>query len=238
MKDKILFFKQKFQNLPKIVQCILIVLLDKYFALLWIGFIFSFGMYLEKKFGFYIESMSFEPLPDDGKSISIFGKMKEFIQQGAYFKIAYILLIIPIIEETVFRHFLKRNHFGLILSLAFFLSVSFKIAIGFDSVYIIFVGFALVAVGYAFKTYLEPWHAYVLKHITFFYVLSSILFGLIHNFNFYSSFNIATHLNPAFVMPQIMGGFLYGYARMHLGFGYGVLCHTLANGIIFSALFW
>lgn len=65
----------------------------------------------------------------------------------------------------------------------------------------------------------------------FAYILSSILFGLIHIINYELS---ESHLKYILVItsPQIFTGFILGFIRLKYGFWYGVLNHSLYNFII------
>lgn len=65
------------------------------------------------------------------------------------------------------------------------------------------------------------------RYVAVYYYVSALLFGFIHLTN-YTTLS-AWWYAPFLILPQLIGGFLFGYARIRLGFWYAVLAHTLGN---------
>ncbi|MCS7061291.1 MAG: CPBP family glutamic-type intramembrane protease, partial [Anaerolineae bacterium] len=65
------------------------------------------------------------------------------------------------------------------------------------------------------------------RYVAVYYYVSALLFGFVHLTN-YSTLN-AWWYAPILILPQLIGGFLFGYARIRLGFWYAVLAHMLTN---------
>lgn len=66
-----------------------------------------------------------------------------------------------------------------------------------------------------------------IRKIIFFTV--ALLFGLIHITNFTPLYLNMWFVYPIFVLPQIMMGIAFGYARIKYGFLYGFLLHCSIN---------
>ena len=144
--------------------------------------------------------------------------------------ILYGVFVIPIIEELICRSWLKwtkRNIYILIATFIFLVGLSF-FRHKFQYIYIMLFLLLLVALlTYLLKnTKVEP---FINKHFKYFYWSSSIIFGLLHAFNFSGS--IWHLIGFSFILgsPQILAGFILGYIRMNNGLRYSILFHILIN---------
>jgi len=63
---------------------------------------------------------------------------------------------------------------------------------------------------------------------------SCVAFGLVHLYNFrFTSLTVATLLlAPLLVLPQIISGFSFAFARMRLGMIWGIALHTAHNFVL------
>lgn len=69
------------------------------------------------------------------------------------------------------------------------------------------------------------------RYVAVYYYVSAIVFGLIHLTN-YTAVG-AWWFAPLLVLPQLIGGFIFGYVRIRLGFWYAVLMH-MAHNLLFT----
>lgn len=126
-------------------------------------------------------------------------------------------LIIPFLEEVVFRFYLRfKNNYP--LRFLIFLSSIFGQKNRND-----------------FRAFSErKWHAYY-KLIFYF---SAFLFAIVHLSNFDLSLKVLIFL-PLLVMPQFIVGLFTGYLRVKFGLVWSFFLHGLHNFILFSiALFF
>ena len=79
---------------------------------------------------------------------------------------------------------------------------------------------------------------YILRHFRFFFYLSSIIFGLIHIFN-YEPINVRLLiLTPIIIAPNIIAGLILGYVRMKFGIIYSILLHAAINTLAIPSLLY
>ena len=62
---------------------------------------------------------------------------------------------------------------------------------------------------------------------------SCIAFGLVHVSNFTSITVANLLLAPLLVLPQVISGFIFAFARMRLGMIWCILLHTMHNALLF-----
>ncbi|OAN46114.1 hypothetical protein A6A03_13305 [Chloroflexus islandicus] len=169
------------------------------------------------------------------------GEDEEFLR---YMAIAGIP-IIPFFEEVMFRLWLAPN------LLFFFISFSLVTiqfapmpfidllrAAGLEPIApLVKIGFYLALGGLIVlwfwwrdrrgQRYADFFHRYVAVY----YYVSVIVFGLLHLTN-YTTVG-AWWFAPLLVLPQLIGGFIYGYVRIRIGFWYAVLLH-MADNLLFT----
>ena len=151
--------------------------------------------------------------------------------------ILYAVFAAPIIEEILFRSWLKwtkRNIYILIITLISVVGLSF-FRHRFQHIYIMLILLLLVvALIYLLKNIkVEP---FIAKHFKCFLWSSSIVFGLVHASN--CTGNIWYIIGFSFILgsPQIVSGFILGYIRMNYGLRYSILFHFLVNSSLLLSL--
>lgn len=151
------------------------------------------------------------------------------------------VLVIPFLEELGFRLWLAPNPFFLFISFSL-VTIQFApapfagllTASGLtEAAPAVKLGFYL-ALGALITLFFwvrdRQGHRYAdffRRHVAAYYYISAVVFGFVHLTN-YSSVS-AWWFAPILILPQLIGGFLFGYARIRLGFWYAVLAHTLTN---------
>jgi membrane protease YdiL (CAAX protease family) len=157
--------------------------------------------------------------------------------KGSTLMILYGVFVGPILEEIIFRSWLKwtkRNIYILIATFLLFVGLSF-FHHQFQQIYImLFLLLLVVILTYLLKNIkVEP---FINNHFKYFYWGSSIVFGLVHASNFIG--NIWYLIGFSFILasPQIIGGFILGYIRMNNGLRYSILFHILVNSYLLLSL--
>ena len=141
-----------------------------------------------------------------------------------------VVVMVPLIEETCFRLWLKRgkNNFAysiigasvLLLSCVYFSSAPWGIL-----VLMLMVSVVLFLAVLASR--LKP--RFFLKHYTAFYYVSIVSFGLVHLGNYSASHLVSPFVFPLLAVPYIIAGLIFGYTRVTYGFRYGLLLHATLN---------
>jgi hypothetical protein len=163
------------------------------------------------------------------KYFSLFPTLKPF-QYNTY-NILRVTLILPIVEELVFRLPLRISKINLIvfLSMVCFISL-YKVNIfiaGFLSVMIILLGLNLIR---SKSIYLVFLNKLILANFPIFFFTQAIIFGGLHLFN-YDLLLKNLFILPFIVLGQILTGMFLGFLRVKYSNGI-ILCisiHILIN---------
>ncbi len=156
---------------------------------------------------------------------------------------ALMILIIPFIEELIFRlplRFKKINFISFFIIGIFIFGFSFAIHLGLPP--FIAIPVPVLLTGFLFfllynKKTGKNWELVWNNHYrTVFYTLTA-LFALFHLTNFKFSISLLLFA-PIVVLPQFIGGLLMGFLRVKQGFIWGFFLHALHNSVlVLSALF-
>lgn len=146
----------------------------------------------------------------------------------------FICVIGPAFEETIFRLFLsfKNQHIiiSLLIGLFYFGSTLFQIQDKMLKIYIE-LGIAAVVIPACLifipKTTID-FSPVIKKRLI---VISIILFGLMHVFNYLPFDYQLLWLYPVFVIPQLLMGWGLAYVRFKNGFFWGILLHCIINSV-------
>jgi hypothetical protein len=143
------------------------------------------------------------------------------------------VLVVPPIEEVVFRLWLRVNRSALfaVAFLVLFVGVLLLPVSNLGAVLLIALSvLILVATLMGYDADIEQ---VVAHHFGFFFYASAVLFALTHITN-YTPLNPQTLLfAPLLVMPQFIVGTMLGYIRVRYGIGYSILFHVVVNAILF-----
>ena len=147
-----------------------------------------------------------------------------------------LVMIAPLMEEAIFRGALHYSRGTIAFVVSFMVMFIIKITGVFELIHwdIGFVYLACIAlipvIFYAIKPFNEFLHNFWATHFKYIFHLVAISFGLIHltNYSGISNYLFAIPL----VTAQLISGYILGFVRMKLGFGYGVALHTAWNFIV------
>ncbi len=143
-----------------------------------------------------------------------------------------IVIIVPVIEEILFRLILKPQKFYVGIFTLFFsfylLNGNFTNANFTEPIFYLKLSIAIVI---STIIYLKGnfYVSFIKKNKTYFIVLSIMIFGLAHISNI-KPFHLQLILfYPIFVIPQIIIGYFITNIRLKLGFLWGILLHCFVN---------
>lgn len=166
--------------------------------------------------------------------MELFSKSKRMIDKKG---IWLIIFVIPLIEEILFRLFLRVNKFNIATTIILWILViiskdkitdlDFKSSVTYIHIVIV------IAIGFLLYKYILT--EAIIKYLTnkkykLFY-LSILSFGLIHLTNINEFYWQLSLFYPFYVLPQIAMGYFIGRLRMEQGFFWGILFHSIINAI-------
>tara|TARA_R110002167_G_scaffold348739_1_gene560167 strand:+ start:59 stop:754 length:696 start_codon:yes stop_codon:yes gene_type:complete len=198
-------------------------LIKSFFKLLLILFFFKF-LYLA--FTALLELI-------DGFILPMVSENTKLDDYSGLLKFTLTALLAPIVEEFTFRlglKFSKRNFIIMIGGLTFvvlkvLLHLDWEICLAAVSFVILFLSLILKAK--AIDSLAEFWKNHRL--LIFYFLLLS--FSVVHSTNFELSGPMLLYI-PLLILPQIMGGLVYGYARFNHGILMSIGLHMASNGIL------
>ena len=143
------------------------------------------------------------------------------------------VLVVPPIEEVVFRLWLRVNRSTLfaVAFLVLFVGVLLLPVSNLGAVLLIALSVLILVT--TLMGYDADIERVVARHFGFFFYGSTALFALAHITN-YEPLNTETLLlAPVLVFPQFIVGTMLGYIRVRYGIGYSILFHVVVNAIFF-----
>ncbi len=169
------------------------------------------------------------------------GSMSELFQRPVWQVLAIVVIVGPIMEELIFRGWISGNPRLLVLSGAIIAWIGGSYALtesGFsaDASWPIIALIVVIAAASIFglirvwKKDVPGWYVGIFPII---FWLQALLFGFIHVFNYAGENPLA--LLP-FVLPQLIGGLIWGYARIRYGWWSNIAMHMAYNLIATSGL--
>ena len=166
------------------------------------------------------------------------------------FVLLWGVLLMPFIEELVFRSFLRPSPLGLVAPLfpllyynGGMLLLIFHSTFGLrlpDNRWIVrgcllLMAFLICLIAYKIiKTRYSQVEAeqFYSKKIPYLFCFSSFIFGFLHVFNF-AGIEKHFYLAPLLMLPYLIGGLTFGYVRIVYGFWWACFLHTLNNAYAF-----
>ena len=136
------------------------------------------------------------------------------VEKGFWLMLLSVCIIAPLKEEFIFRFPLKYNRNYIYLLFTFISKKIKSDAIDHD---------------YKAKRFYN-------KHFGFFLYFMTSIFAIFHFINFKYPQNLYFYI-PLLVLPQFLGGLIFGFLRIRFGFLWSVFNHALYNFIVFTSLF-
>lgn len=151
-----------------------------------------------------------------------------------FFKYLFICIVLPFMEELVFRLPLKPNKINLYISLLLLNVLFFLISrkYFYDIQYLRYIIFCLllgISISVIYFKH-EPIMVYIKDNLFVFIHISSVLFCLIHYWNFdFTNKAITPYL---LMLLMLMNGYYFAYTRMKFGISYAIFIHAFHNILI------
>lgn len=173
--------------------------------------------------------------------VSMSSEMSDLFQRPVWQLLLIVVIIGPIVEELIFRAWLSGSPrlllplFGLILWMALTYSYeqlgwSGPASMGATPLLALIAGSVLIAVIAFWKRPVPGWYVRIFPLV---FWSQALLFGSVHIFNYAGDNPVA--LLP-FVLPQMVGGLIWGYARIRYGWWANIAMHMAYNLIATSGL--
>jgi membrane protease YdiL (CAAX protease family) len=139
----------------------------------------------------------------------------------------------PLVEELVFRGWLSGRPGHVTALAAVLIGIAIPIVSGPQAHPIRVVGSmaiaVLVAIGLLFWLRKRPPFQFFSRHFGWFYAASALLFASAHLANYAEG---ASPVLLLLVVPQLIAGLIFGYARVTYGLWSDILLHVLHNGLL------
>jgi len=148
-----------------------------------------------------------------------------------------VIVLLPMAEEMAFRSWLsgRAGHIAAIVVLAIGLAI--PVASGPQAHPILLLGSLVIAgvVAIATAVWLRKRRAmpFFARHFVWFYFASALLFAGAHLMNYTDGMSLA--LLPL-VVPQLIAGLIFGYARVTFGLWSDMLLHMMHNGLLIGLI--
>ena len=153
------------------------------------------------------------------------------------------IFIAPLIEEVPFRLWLAPNLLFFFISFALittqyaplpFVAQLREAGLADDALVLVRLAFYLI-IGAVITLFFylrqrggKPYAEFFRRYVAVYYYAAAIVFGFVHlsNYNYHVE---PWWYVPVLILPQLIGGFVFGYLRIRLGFWYAVLAHMATN---------
>lgn len=161
--------------------------------------------------------------------IAAIGKSSDRIATISFW---FVVIIIPIIEEILFRLFLNFKKNEICLSVFFMLLLALGIRVTSDALFLLStwvkvgISLSVVVVLYFFVIDNIKFSIRLQRSLT---IVSIIAFGLMHIDNLEKIYYSLLLIYPFFVLPQMIMGYFGTNLRLKQGFVWGILLHCMTN---------
>lgn len=153
------------------------------------------------------------------------------------------IFVAPLIEEVPFRLWLAPNPLFFFISFALittqyaplpFTGRLREVGLADDFLVLVRIAFYLI-IGAVITLFFylrqrdgKPYADFFRRYVAVYYYVAAIVFGFVHLSNY--NYNVEPWwYAPVLILPQLIGGFVFGYIRIRLGFWYAVLAHMATN---------
>ena len=155
------------------------------------------------------------------------------------------IIFAPLIEEGMFRTLIKPSQNELIFFLCSWIFVGVVSFIPTEVFWAIKYGFLILLMILTFlflKEFIpQKWQVnlcfYLDRHYKFIWIITSVVFGMVHIFNYVEGFQL-DFLLILLIIPRIIAGFFFGKIKIeNRGLFWPMAMHAMNNGIVLFFLF-
>ncbi|WP_312081834.1 CPBP family glutamic-type intramembrane protease [Empedobacter sp.] len=143
-----------------------------------------------------------------------------------------IAILIPLLEEILFRLFLIPKKINIYISVSFILFLLINGSFFYINIYNKYLYIALASIVlmiFILKNNISFLQNFIKNYNNKIIVINIIIFGLIHLTNIDSFYWKLFLFYPIFVLPQMVMAYFIINLRMKLGFFWGVFLHVIIN---------
>jgi len=157
------------------------------------------------------------------------GGPEAFDMFPAKFLIPLAVIGAPLLEETVFRGWLRGHPRALWLLLCLIVAVAIplQVVLSQTQTLILLVGTLFAAISGSIALRKRPAAAWFTGNFTLIFYASALVFGLVHVFNY----GTPTLGVLPMVLPQVWAGLTLGYLRLRIGLPAAMLVHGTSNAL-------
>ncbi len=150
------------------------------------------------------------------------------------------IIFAPLVEEAMFRTLIKPSQNELIFFLCSWIFVGVISFIPADIFWAIKYGFLILFMILTFlflKEFIpQKWQvklcSFLGRHYRFIWILTSVIFGMVHIFNYVEGFQL-DFLLVLLIIPRIIAGFFFGKIKIeNEGMIWPIVMHAMNNSII------
>jgi len=155
------------------------------------------------------------------------------------------IIFAPLIEEGMFRTLIKPSQNDLIIFLCSWIFVGVISLLPADVFWVVKYGFLILFMILTFlflKEFIpQNWQIklcfFLGRHHRFIWILTSLIFGMVHIFNYVEGFQL-DFLLILLIIPRIIAGFFFGKIKIeNQGLFWPIIMHAMNNGIVLFFLF-
>lgn len=155
------------------------------------------------------------------------------------------IIFAPLIEEGMFRTLIKPSQNELLFFLCSWIFVGVISFIPADVFWIIKYGFLILFMILTFlflKEFIpQKWQSkscfFLGRHYKFIWILTSVIFGMVHIFNYVEGFQL-DFLLILLIIPRIIAGFFFGKIKIeNQGLFWPITMHAMNNAIVLFVIF-
>lgn len=199
-----------------------------FLSYIWVIFLILLTTLFLKIVDHFLISYGFTSIMDS------FAKSNTKIREYSFLKVA---IIVPILEEILFRLYLKPTDINIKISLISFpLILSYMVTKNYFSIYTITTLIACIFFLFSITSLYYAKHVqnFIKKNNQCFIIISIISFGLMHLINIIKLDHFQEnifYIYPLFIIPQIIIGYFITNIRLKFSFKWGLALHVLLNSI-------
>ncbi|GET22751.1 CPBP family glutamic-type intramembrane protease [Prolixibacter denitrificans] len=173
--------------------------------------------------------------------IGLFYTLKAVRPADGYWGLfAFFVIIAPIVEETLFRLWLRpqKKNFIFFSGISAVVSINELVEARYLNAGILMV-LTCISLLFIYQVrYRKLLQRWILRHFGLLFYISFISFGLLHINNIRPLPAPVLLLAPLITLPQIFTGGALGYIRMKYGIVYSMLLHSIFNLTVFLLFGW
>lgn len=169
----------------------------------------------------------------------------QLLEENPWKFLLMAVIFAPLIEEGMFRTLIKPSQNDLIFFLCSWIFVGVISLIPTDVFWAIKYGSLILFMILTFlflKAFIpQKWQislcSFLDRHYKFIWILTSVVFGMVHIFNYVEGFQL-DFLLVLLIIPRIIAGFFFGKIKIeNQGLLWPMIMHAMNNGIVLFVIF-